>query len=149
MLNQITDLFLLNVGQYSVEQLDVYDVILKELIVKVEVAARAMLARRLALINKAPPNTIRSLALDDAIEVAEPILSQYNALDDDILTHCIAIKGQEHLLAIATRNKISEDRQLPFDSKRQQESSGHISQQSRRSNFRSEFRGTRPKKARR
>ena len=108
MLNQITDLFLLNVGQYTVEQLDVYDVVLKKLIAKVEVAARAMLARRLALVNKAPPNTIRSLALDDAIEVAEPILSQYNALDDDILTRCIAIKGQEHLLAIATRNKISE-----------------------------------------
>jgi hypothetical protein len=108
MLHQITDLFLLNVGHYSVEQLDVYDVILKELIAKVEVAARAMLARRLALVNKAPPKTIRSLALDDAIEVAEPILSQYIALDDDILTHCIAIKGQEHLLAIATRNRISE-----------------------------------------
>jgi uncharacterized protein (DUF2336 family) len=108
MLNQITDLFLLNVGQYTVEQLDVYDVILKKLIAKVEVAARGLLARRLALANKAPPNTIRSLALDDAIEVAEPILSQYNALDDDILTHCIAIRGQEHLLAIATRNKISE-----------------------------------------
>jgi uncharacterized protein (DUF2336 family) len=108
MLNQITDLFLLNVGHYTVEQLDVYDDVLKKLIAKVEVAARAMLARRLALVNKAPPNTIRSLALDDAIEVAEPILSQYNALDDDILTRCIAIKGQEHLLAIATRNKISE-----------------------------------------
>jgi hypothetical protein len=108
MLNQITDLFLLDVGHYTVEQLDVYDVILKKLIAKVEIAARALLARRLALVNKAPPNTIQSLALDDAIEVAEPILSQYNALDDDILTRCIAIKGQEHLLAIATRNKISE-----------------------------------------
>jgi uncharacterized protein (DUF2336 family) len=108
MLNQITDLFLLNVGHYTVEQLDVYDIILKKLIAKVEVAARAMLARRLALVNEAPPNTIRSLALDDAIDVADPILSQYNALDDDILARCIAIKGQEHLLAIATRNKISE-----------------------------------------
>jgi uncharacterized protein (DUF2336 family) len=108
MLNQITDLFLVNVGHYTVEQLDVYDVVLKKLIAKVEVAARGLLAGRLALVNKAPPNTIRSLALDDAIEVAEPILSQYNALDDDILTQCIAIRGQEHLLAIATRNKISE-----------------------------------------
>jgi uncharacterized protein (DUF2336 family) len=108
MLNQITDLFLLNVGHYTVAQLDVYDDVLKKLIAKVEVAARAMLARRLALVNKAPPNTIRSLALDDAIEVAEPILSQYNAIDDDILTRCIAVKGQEHLLAIATRTKISE-----------------------------------------
>ena len=108
MLHQITDLFLLSVGHYSVEQIEVYDVVLSELIAKVEVAARAELAQRLAPVNSAPPNTVRTLALDDAIEVAEPILSQYNALDDDILTRCIAIKGQEHLLAIATRNKISE-----------------------------------------
>ena len=107
MLHQITDLFLLSVGHYSVEQIEVYDVVLSELIAKVEVAARAKLAQRLAPVNSAPPNTVRSLALDDAIEVAEPVLSQYNALDDDILTQCIAIKGQEHLLAIATRNKIS------------------------------------------
>jgi hypothetical protein len=40
--------------------------------------------------------------------VAEPVLSQSNVLDDDILTHCITIKGQEHLLAIATRNKLTE-----------------------------------------
>ena len=66
------------------------------------------LAQRLAPVDSAPTNTIRSLALDDAIEVAEPILSQSNVLDDDTLTHCIAIKGQEYLLAIATRNKVSE-----------------------------------------
>ena len=30
------------------------------------------------------------------------------ALDDDTLTHCIAVKGQEYLLAIATRNEVSE-----------------------------------------
>ena len=57
MLQQITDLFLLNVGHYSAEQLDVYDGVLNELIVKVEVAARAKLAQRLAPINGAPTNT--------------------------------------------------------------------------------------------
>lgn len=108
MLQQITDLFLLNVGHYSAEQLGVYDAVLNELIARVEVAARAKLAQRLAPVNGAPTNTIRSLALDEAIEVAEPILSQSNVLDDDTLTHCIAIKGQEYLLAIATRNKVSE-----------------------------------------
>jgi Uncharacterised protein conserved in bacteria (DUF2336) len=108
MLQQITDLFLLNVGHYSAEQLDVYDGVLNELIVNVEVAARVKLAQRLAPLNSAPANTIRSLALDDAIEVAEPVLSQSGALDDDTLTRCIAVKGQEYLLAIATRNTVSE-----------------------------------------
>jgi Uncharacterised protein conserved in bacteria (DUF2336) len=108
MLHQITELFLVNVGHYSAEQLDVYDGVLSELVARVEVAARIKLAQRLAPIEGAPRNTIRSLALDDAIEVAEPILTQSSALDDETLSRCIATKGQEHLLAIATRDKISE-----------------------------------------
>jgi Uncharacterised protein conserved in bacteria (DUF2336) len=108
MLQQITDLFLLNVGHYSAEQLDIYDGVLNELVANVEVAARVKLAQRLAPLDSAPANTIRSLALDDAIEVAEPVLSQSGALDDDTLTRCIAARGQEHLLAIATRNTVSE-----------------------------------------
>ena len=108
MLHQLTELFLVNVGHYSADQLDLYDGVLNELVKKVEVAARVKLAQRLASIDGAPTKTIRSLALDDAIEVAEPVLSQSNALDDDTLTRCISLKDQEYLLAIATRNKISE-----------------------------------------
>ncbi len=108
MLHRITDLFLLNVGHYSSDQLAVYDGILHMLVAKVEVAARAKLAQRLAPVNGAPVNTVRSLALDDAIEVAEPVLSQSNAVDDDTLMRCIAIHGQDHLLAIATRPNVSE-----------------------------------------
>lgn len=108
MLRRVTDLFLLNAGHYTADQLELYDGILKILIAAVEVSARAQLAQRLAPIDGAPADTIRTLALDDAIEVAEPILVQSNVLDDDTLTHCITIKGQEHLLAIATRNKLSE-----------------------------------------
>ena len=108
MLHQLTELFMVNAGRYSVDQLDLYDGVLNELINKVEVAARVKLAQRLASIDGAPTKTIRSLALDDAIEVAEPILSQSSALDDGTLTRCITLKGQEYLLAIATRDKISE-----------------------------------------
>jgi len=109
MLHQLTELFLVNVGHYSADQLDLYDQVLGELVKKVEVAARAKLAQRLASIDGAPVHTIRSLALDDAIEVAEPVLSRSTALDDDDLTRCIAVKSQDYLLAIATREKISEE----------------------------------------
>lgn len=108
MLRRVTDLFLLNTGHYTADQLELYDGILKMLIAAVEVSARAELSQRLALVNSAPINTIRTLALDDAIEVAKPVLAQSNTLDDETLTYCITIKGQEHLLAIATRNKLSE-----------------------------------------
>jgi Uncharacterised protein conserved in bacteria (DUF2336) len=108
MLRRVTDLFLQNAGHYSADQLELYDGILKVLIAAVEVSARAELAERLAAVDGAPINTIQTLALDDAIEVAEPILAQSNVLDDAILTHCITLKGQEHLIAIATRTKLSE-----------------------------------------
>jgi uncharacterized protein (DUF2336 family) len=108
MLRRITDLFLANAGQYTADQLDAYDDVLAAFVAKIEVAARAELALRLAPVGRAPRNVIRLLALDDAIEVAEPVLSHSSAVDDDTLTHCIAINGQEHLLAIATRNRLSE-----------------------------------------
>ena len=108
MLHRITDLFLLNAGRYSADQVDLYDGVLQVLVAKVDVAARATLAQRLAPIADAPADTVRSLALDDAIEVAEPILAQSNALDDGVLTDCIAKNGQKHLLAIATRASLSE-----------------------------------------
>ncbi len=107
MLRQITDLFLANAERYTDDQLDAYDDVLEAFVVKIGVAARAELAQRLAPVDKAPKNTIRLLALDNAIAVAEPILSQSSVVDDDTLTRCIAINGQEHLLAIATRNKLS------------------------------------------
>jgi Uncharacterised protein conserved in bacteria (DUF2336) len=108
LLHQITELFLQHVGHHSDEQLDLYDEVLNELVAKVEVAARVKLAQRLASLDRAPSKTTRLLALDEAIDVAEPVLSQSNALSDDTLTQCIAIRGQKHLHAIATRKKISE-----------------------------------------
>jgi hypothetical protein len=108
MLNQITELFLQHAGHHSDEQLDLYDELLNELVAKVEVEARIKLAQRLASLYRAPTKTTRSLALDGEIEVAEPVLSQSNALSDDTLTQCITMRGQKHLHAIATRKKISE-----------------------------------------
>lgn len=109
MLHQITDLFISNAFKYSTEQLDVYDDVLQKLIARVDVAARTVLAKRIAVIENAPASTIKALANDDAIEVAEPVLSQSPVLTDDMLTECIASRGQEYLLAIATRSTLSEN----------------------------------------
>ncbi len=51
---------------------------------------------------------MRALALDEAIEVAEPVLANSGQLDDAFLLHCIEIRGQGHMLAIATRETVSE-----------------------------------------
>jgi uncharacterized protein (DUF2336 family) len=93
-LRRITDLFISNAGNYTADQLDVYDGVLKLLIANVEVSARAELARRLAPVEKAPVNTMRSLALDDVIDVAEPILTHSDALDDDTLVLCTKVNAK-------------------------------------------------------
>ena len=108
MLRQVTDLFLANAGHYSAEQVGVYDEVLQLLIAKVDAAARASLARRIAQTPQGPSETVRALALDESIEVAEPVLAHSDQLDDAFLLHCIAIHGQSHMLAIATRETVSE-----------------------------------------
>ena len=108
MLRQVTDLFLANAGHYSAEQVGVYDDVLQMLIAKVDAAARASLARRIAQAPQGPGESVRALALDEAIEVAEPVLANSHQLDDAFLLHCIAIRGQRHMLAIATRETVSE-----------------------------------------
>jgi uncharacterized protein (DUF2336 family) len=108
MLHRITELFLQHVGHYSADQLDLYDNVLTELVAKVETAARIRLAQKLAPVDQPPTKTIRSLAFDDEIEVAEPVLARSGALSDETLVQCIATKGQKHLHAIATRKRVSE-----------------------------------------
>jgi uncharacterized protein (DUF2336 family) len=62
----------------------------------------------LATIPNAPPKVIRALALNDAIDVAGPVLSHSERLDDMTLLECASTKSQIHLLAIARRNTLAE-----------------------------------------
>lgn len=121
MLHQITELFLVNAGQYTRDQLGVYDDVLAMLVDKVEVGARAELALRLAPVEDAPVQTVRSLALDESLAVAEPVLKQSIALDDDTLAEVATTKGWGHLVAIAARLEVSEkvsDRLIASDNKK-------------------------------
>jgi hypothetical protein len=69
---------------------------------------RAELARRLARLERAPKNTVRNLADDDAIEVAGPILLHSPRLDDADLVDIARRKDQMHLLAISSRRRLSD-----------------------------------------
>ena len=72
----------------------------------IEVAARAQLAKRLAIASNAPMNVIRKLAFDDAIDVAGPILQHCERLDAQTLISNIRTKSQPHMLAISKRASI-------------------------------------------
>lgn len=104
----IADLFAAGARSYSGNQIAVFDDVLQELAADIEVGARAELAQRLASLDGAPPRVMRSLAFDDSIEVAGPVLTNSVQLTDADLVENASTKSQEHLLAIAQRLKLSE-----------------------------------------
>jgi uncharacterized protein (DUF2336 family) len=106
-LRRVTDFFINGAVDYSDEQIDLFDDVFQCLILHIESSAKALLANRLASVDTAPPRTIRTLAFDDLIEVAAPVLSQSNRLDDDTLIETARTKSQAHLLAISMRKVLS------------------------------------------
>lgn len=106
-LRRVTDLFINGAVDFSDEQIELFDDVFQCLTEQIEASAKALLANRLAPINTAPPRTIRALAYDDLIEVAAPVLSQSERLDDDALIETARNKSQAHLLAISLRRVLS------------------------------------------
>ena len=105
---RITDLFVFGSAHFSDDHVALFDGIFNRLIADIETSARAALADRLATIPNAPPNAIRTLAFDDAIDVAGPILKQSELLDNVTLVENAGTKSQQHLLAISQRKFLSE-----------------------------------------
>jgi uncharacterized protein (DUF2336 family) len=106
-LRRVTDLFVDGAVDFSDEQIALFDDVFQCLIEQIETSAKALLANRLAPIHTAPPLTVRTLAFDDEIEVAGPVLSKSERLDDETLIETARSKSQAHLLAISTRRVLS------------------------------------------
>jgi uncharacterized protein (DUF2336 family) len=107
-LKYVTELFLAGSGRHSEDQIAVFDDVLLRLSAVIEIEARARLARRLATLPSVPPRMIRSLAFDDAIEVAGPVLTQSDSLAEPDLVANASTKSQAHLYAISRRRELSE-----------------------------------------
>ncbi len=107
-LERVADLFAAGARGYSSDQIALFDDVLQKLSADIEVKARVRLAERMARIDGAPPRLIRSLAFDDEIEVAAPVLAHSQQLSDADLVENATTKSQEHLFAIAQRLKLSE-----------------------------------------
>ncbi|HMK80142.1 MAG TPA: DUF2336 domain-containing protein [Xanthobacteraceae bacterium] len=107
-LRKVTDLFVGNAPQYKEEQVALFDSVLGGLAKETDVSTRAELSQRLAAIDNAPINIVASLAADDAIEVAKPILTGSRRLNDAQLAALAAAKSQDHMQAIAARRSLSE-----------------------------------------
>jgi uncharacterized protein (DUF2336 family) len=107
-LRRVTDLFVTGAGRFDSEQRALFDDVMGRLVEEIESSARAAFGQRLATINNAPPKVSSMLALDDSIEVAGPLLTHSDQLDDETLVAGAKTKSQEHLLAISRRKMLNE-----------------------------------------
>ncbi|MGP0090127.1 MAG: DUF2336 domain-containing protein [Xanthobacteraceae bacterium] len=107
-LHYVTDLFIFGSSEYSNEQIAVFDDVFNRLAATIEVSARVILATRLAKLPNAPPIVIQTLAFDDAIDVAVPVLMYSQRLREAALVDNARTKSQQHLLAISQRKSLSE-----------------------------------------
>lgn len=107
-LRRVADLFASTAGKLSHEQTALFDDVMRQLVDEIESSARAKFAEYLANSSAAPPGILRQLALDDVIDVARPVLSRSEQLDEMTLAEGARCKSQAHLLAISTRKFIPE-----------------------------------------
>ncbi len=107
-LRRLTNLFVLGSLKYTGDQIALFDDIMSRLIEEVEASARAAFSQQLANAPNAPPNALRRLALDDMIEVAGPVLTHSEQIDNDTLVESARTKSQDHLLAISRRKVLAE-----------------------------------------
>jgi uncharacterized protein (DUF2336 family) len=108
-LRRITTLFLDGASRFAEEHVQLFDDVFGRLIEEIETKARAELAVSLAPLGNAPKQVLRTLASDDDISVAEPVLRQAVRLDDVALLDIASTKSQAHLLAICGRPAIGEE----------------------------------------
>ena len=104
----VSNLFIAGSSHYSSDQIAVFGDILTALAVDIETKARIKLSQQLAKVSYAPANVIKSLAFDDEIAVAEPVLRWSEVLNDADLVSTASTKSQDHLQAISQRRTLSE-----------------------------------------
>src|SRR5690348_11255065 len=99
MLGQVTDLFVLHAASFSDHEIALFDDVIGRLAAEIEIEARILLAQRLSVVANAPRNVIRMLAFDDHADVAMPVLTHSERLDEASLVENARTKSQKHLFA--------------------------------------------------
>src|SRR3974390_3443285 len=107
-LRHITDMFMAGAHSYSDAQVAVFDDVFQQLAAELQAAVRARLSRITADLERAPRKLVRSLAFDEDIQVAAPVLVRSRDLSGVDLVENARSKSQVHLLAIAQRLELRE-----------------------------------------
>src|SRR6202012_2336284 len=96
-------------GRYSEDQIWTFGEIIGRLAEEIEIAARVLLANKLAPSNNAPIKLVKKLAFDESIDVAGPVLRQSERIDAKMLVEHARSQSQQPLLAISKRKSIPAD----------------------------------------
>jgi uncharacterized protein (DUF2336 family) len=105
-MRRVTDLFLANDSLSKANPAALFEDVMTRLLGVVDARIRAEFGARLATVPNAPAGTLRLLALDEAIEVAGPVLEQAEGLPEATLLETAQTKSQRHLLAISRRRRV-------------------------------------------
>ncbi|WP_298260830.1 DUF2336 domain-containing protein [Bradyrhizobium sp.] len=103
----IAELFVQGSASFQPSHIELFDLILTGIVPQTEMAVRAAVAERIAALANAPPTLIGQLAREDNISVAGPVLRRSPVLDEGALVEIARAKGQDHLLAMTERPKLS------------------------------------------
>jgi len=106
-LRRVTDLFLQGASHFSDQHVLLFDEVIGYLIEEIEAKALAELSRLLAPVPNAPHRVMTTLAHNDDIDVAGPVLKMARLGEAD-LKYIAETKSQAHLLAMSERVDLSE-----------------------------------------
>jgi uncharacterized protein (DUF2336 family) len=106
-LRRITTLFLDGSPIFSDDHVALFDDVIGYLIEEIETKALAELARRMAPVANAPEGVMHTLAENDDIAIAGPVLRQAKLADPQLM-QIAESKSQAHLLALSERMNVSE-----------------------------------------
>jgi uncharacterized protein (DUF2336 family) len=107
-LHRVTNLFVSTSSQLSNEQIALFDEVMMHLLKEIDSKGRAIFGLLLVDMTGLPSGVVRELALDDAIEVAGPMLARFERIGENVLVESAMTKSQQHLLAISQRPQLSE-----------------------------------------
>lgn len=106
LVQNITDLYLVDSDRLSDHERSMMSDILCKLMQDIEMEVKRQLALQVAELDKVPEELVVMLGNDD-IEVARPILEKSNLLKDPDLVEIVRRRSDEHRMAIAIRNGLS------------------------------------------
>ena len=104
---RLSALFTEGVDAYSDENVVIFGDILLRLLDQVEEPDRAALSQRVAPCHRTPRVLVKTLAQDESMRVAEPVLSESPVLTDEDLVEIATEQSQGHLMAMSRRKQLS------------------------------------------